>query len=74
MDSKIDHTTVSSKTSLWEQLETIWKLITTETVEKYKQYQQKEQAVVVNLVLLKCRRLRREDQEKSDSIVSRILY
>ncbi len=29
---------------------------------------------VVNLVLLKCRRLRREDQEKSDSIVSRILY
>ncbi len=32
------------------------------------------EADVVNLVLLKCRRLRREDQEKSDSIVSRILY
>lgn len=35
MDSKIDHTTVSSKASLWEQLETIWKSVTTETVEKY---------------------------------------
>ncbi len=31
-------------------------------------------ASVVNLVLLKCRKLRREDQEKSDWIVSRILY
>ncbi len=29
---------------------------------------------VVNLVLLKCRKLRREDQETSDWIVSRILY
>ncbi len=29
---------------------------------------------VVNLVLLKCRKLRREDQEKSDCIVSRILF
>ncbi len=30
-------------------------------------------ALVVNLVLLKCRKLRREDQETSDWIVSRIL-
>ncbi len=30
--------------------------------------------IVVNLVLLKCRKLRREDQETSDWIVSRILY
>ncbi len=30
-------------------------------------------AAVVNLVLLKCRKLRREDQETSDWIVSRIL-
>ncbi len=29
---------------------------------------------VVKLVLLKCRKLRREDQETSDWIVSRILY
>ncbi len=29
---------------------------------------------VVNSVLLKCRKLRREDQETSDWIVSRILY
>ncbi len=29
---------------------------------------------VVNLVLLKCRKLRREDQETSDWMVSRILY
>ena len=35
VDSKIDSTKVSSKASLWEQLETIWKSITTETVEKY---------------------------------------
>ncbi len=30
-------------------------------------------STVVNLVLLKCRKLRREDQETSDWIVSRIL-
>ncbi len=34
----------------------------------------KVHTVVVNLVLLKCRKLRREDQETSDWIVSRILY
>ncbi len=28
----------------------------------------------MNLVLLKCRKLRREDQEESDWIVSRILF
>ncbi len=33
-----------------------------------------QEGTVVNLVLLKCRKLRREDQETSDWIVSRILY
>lgn len=35
VDSKIDHTEVSSTASLWEQLETIWNSVTKETVETY---------------------------------------
>ncbi len=34
MDSKIDRTKFSSKASLWEQLETIWKSLTTEKYTK----------------------------------------